>query len=119
MYRPTDNIETKEFIISGSNPPQTIDFSPIPFLGSYAFLMCDETHWRGACLEIGIEEQALVNLSPKMPPLIIVQDLVSWQVIIVEAKLFFLNDLSKWNGYRISFGQDIPVRNQIISTGQP
>jgi len=56
-----------------------------------------------------------MNLSLKMPPGIIVQDLSSRQVIIVELKPLFVNDLSEGNGYGISFGQDIPVQNQTIS----
>jgi hypothetical protein len=66
------------------------------------------------CLEIDIQEQALVNLSLKMPPAIVVQHVISQLGFIVE--LFFVNDPSEWNGYGIPFGQDIPVQNHTMAT---
>ena len=115
MYRATDTMETSEFIVSDSKPPRATDSRPALLLGSFALQRPDETERTGECLEIGIEEQSLVGLSLKMPSRIIVQDLAPRRVIIVELKSSFVNDLSEWNRYGVSFRQDIPVQNQTIS----
>ena len=117
MYRTTDTMETKEFIILVSKPPgRRVVVQPAS--GVLTLSKSNGTHGTAVCLEIGIQEQALVNLSLKMPPPIIVQPLISQLVFMVELELFFVNDLSEWNGYGIPFGQDIPVQDHTISACQ-
>jgi len=60
-------------------------------------------------LEIGVKEQALVDLPLEAPSLIIIQYIASRQIIIVGLKGSFVDDLPEGNGYGISFGPDRPV----------
>jgi hypothetical protein len=93
----------------GKNQGVGLEVSPFAF---------NKTAQTGKFSKIGIDEQAFLHLFFKMPSTIIAQTFISQLVFMVELKLFFGNYLYGWEGYRISFWQDILVQNNAISTCQ-